>query len=156
MIRYAARAGAPLSFTRIDVQGSQLIPLRHEQWVIALRGFASFTATSDDQVIPYFLMPALGEDSTEMRGFASRRFRDRNRMQFTAEYRWMPAEFLDMALFADAGTVAANHHDLDLGELKTSLGLGLRVHTSRETLLLLEVARSRDGLRLILGTGAAF
>lgn len=156
VIRYAARAGAPLSFTRIDVQGSQLIPLRHEQWVIALRGFASFTATSDDQVIPYFLMPALGEDSTEMRGFASRRFRDRNRMQFTAEYRWMPAEFLDMALFADAGTVAANHHDLDLGELKTSLGLGLRVHTSRETLLRLEVARSRDGLRLILGTGAAF
>ena len=47
-------------------------------------------------------------------------------------------------------------HDLDLGELKTSLGLGLRVHTSRETLLRLEVARSRDGLRLILGTGAVF
>ena len=76
---YGARS-APYSFTRFDVSGSQLIPLRHEQWVIALRGLASFTNTSGDNVVPYFLMPALGEDSTEMRGYASRRFLDRHRL----------------------------------------------------------------------------
>ena len=152
----AARAGDRYSFTRVDVHASQAIPLRHEQWIIALRGFASFTNTTGDNVVPYFLLPALGEDSTEMRGFASRRFRDRHRMQFTAEYRWLPAEFLDMALFVDAGTVGASVADLDLSGLKTSIGIGARVHTSRDTLLRVEVARSRDGFRVILGTGAVF
>ncbi len=152
---YGARS-APYSFTRFDVRGSQLIPLRHEQWVIALRGFASFTSTAGDNVVPYFLMPALGEDSTEMRGYASRRFRDRHRMQLTAEYRWMPTEFLDMALFVDAGTVAAERRELGLSGLATSVGLGARVHARRFTLLRVEVARSREGIRLIMGTGAVF
>ena len=68
----------------------------------------------------------------------------------------MPVEFLDMALFVDAGTVAADHRDLDLSGLATSVGLGARIHTARSTFMRIEVARSREGIRLIMGTGAVF
>ena len=42
-----------------------------------------------------------------LRGYPSWRFRDRNRLLLTGEYRWTAGQFVDMALFVDAGKVAA-------------------------------------------------
>ena len=51
-------------------------------------------------------MPELGGSHT-LRGYSSWRFRDRNRLLLTGEYRWTAGPFVDMALFVDAGKVAA-------------------------------------------------
>jgi len=80
--------------------------------VIALRALASTTETDAGQTVPYFLMPSLG-GSSELRGYPTWRFRDRNRILFTGEYRWTAGQFVDMAVFFDAGKVAARRTDLD-------------------------------------------
>ena len=75
---YRQRDDGPYSFSRVDGEVDHFIPLQRESWVIALRALASVTSTDDGDEVPYFLMPSLG-GGRELRGYASWRFRDRNR-----------------------------------------------------------------------------
>jgi AAA family ATP:ADP antiporter len=153
---YRQTGDGQYSFRRVDAEVDQFIPLLRENWVIALRAVASATGTAAGQSVPYFLMPDLG-GSSELRGYPSWRFRDRNRLLLTGEYRWMAGQFVDMALFLDAGTVAARWSDIDLGTLKRSYGIGVRFHTPAATVIRVEVARTRgEGTGLILAFGPAF
>jgi outer membrane protein assembly factor BamA len=120
-----------------------------------MRALASYTTTDGDNTVPYFLMPDLG-GSRQLRGFASWRFRDRNRMLLTGEYRWTAGQFVDMALFLDAGKVAPSRADLDFDRLKTSYGIGARFHTPNATPFRLELAKTNDGLAFIFGFGPSF
>ncbi len=101
------------------------------------------------------LAPYLGSGST-LRGYSNRRFTDRNRMLLTGEYRWRPSRYLDMALFLDAGQVAANRSDFDLDEFDVAWGLGARFHGPHFTALRLEVARGREGIRIIFAGSQPF
>jgi outer membrane protein assembly factor BamA len=123
--------------------------------VIALRALATMTDADAGDQVPFYLQPYLGSGET-LRGFANRRFRDRNRLLLAAEYRWRPSRFLDMALFVDAGSVAPRRQDLSLDDLHTSYGIGIRMHGPTTTPLRLELARSREGTVLVIGSGAAF
>jgi AAA family ATP:ADP antiporter len=134
-----------LSFRRVDVNLQQFVPLMRENWVLALRALASTTSTDGDNQVPYFLMPDLGGSST-LRGYSTWRFRDRNRLLLTGEWRWTAGPFVDMALFVDAGTVAARAQDLNWRDMKESYGVGLTLHTFTSTVTRLELARTRDGM----------
>ena len=73
-------------------------------------------------------MPDLG--GRTLRGYSSWRFRDRNRLLLTGEYRWTAGPFVDMALFVDAGKVARPRSTTSTsGSLQTSHGVGLTFHT---------------------------
>jgi hypothetical protein len=72
-------------------------------------------------------------------------------MLLTGQYRWYVQEYLDGVLFYEAGKVAPRFGDLDLEDLENSYGIGFHFHSPRATLLRLELARSREGLRLIFG-----
>ena len=85
-----------------------------------------------------------------MRGYSSYRFRDRHSILFTAEYRWYAQEFVDGAIFYDAGKTVPDRSSLDFTGLKSSIGAGVRFHTPMSTVLRIELAHSREGLRLIL------
>jgi outer membrane translocation and assembly module TamA len=98
-------------------------------------------------------MPQLG--GTDLRGFSNYRFRDRHSIWFTGEYRWYVQEFVDMAVFYDAGKVAPERSQLDFDDLKTSIGAGIRFHGPRTTAVRFEVARSAEGWRLIFGFSPA-
>ncbi len=111
------------SFRRVDAEVQRFVPILRENWVIALRALASTTDVASGDTVPYFLMPALG-GSHFLRGYSSWRFRDRNRMLFSGEYRWTAGPLVDMALFMDAGKVAARTADMNLRGLKTSHGRG--------------------------------
>jgi hemolysin activation/secretion protein len=92
-----------------------------------------------------------------LRGYPDFRFRDRNRLLMTAELRWTPARFLDMAIFYDTGKVAARRADLDFSDLKESYGIGMRLVGMQGYSFRLEAARSRENdLRLIFSAGGAF
>ena len=136
----------PYTFQRMDADVQRFIPFMRDNSVIALRGLMSTTMTADGNAVPFFLQPALGGHT--LRGYSSWRFRDRNRVLFTGEYRWAAGPFVDMAVFVDAGTVAPRFDELDLGRLHTSHGVGLTFHTTRQTAFRMEVARSREGLGL--------
>lgn len=150
---YAQRNAGPYSFQRVDAIARQLIPILHGNWVIDLSVRTSTTSVDGDEQVPFFLMPDLG-GSGELRGFSSYRFRDRNSIIFTGEYRWYVQEFVDMAVFYDAGKVASRRGDLDFDGVKSNVGLGIRFHSPRATILRLEVARGNEGLHFIFAFSA--
>jgi hypothetical protein len=142
-------------FRQVDYEAIQHFPILRESWVISLRGLAQTTYTKSDQEIPFFMLPSVGGGST-LRGFSSWRFRDANSLLLQAEWRIMANNFFDTAVFYDAGKVAARKSDLDLNGLKTDYGFGLRFHGPLATPLRVEVARSREGLRIVFASSAAF
>ena len=139
----------PYSFQRTDGAAEQYVPILHGNWVLFLGLRASTTTAAAGHEVPFFLMPDLG-GGNDLRGFGNYRFRDRHSMIFTAEYRWYAQEFLDAAVFYDAGKTVPNRGDLDFSGLQSDVGAGVRFHGPQTTALRIEVAHSREGFRLIL------
>lgn len=152
---YHQTNGSALGFRRLDAEIQQVVPLARERWVLAFRGLATTTDSRSGADVPYFLLPELG-GSRLLRGYSPWRFRDRNRLLLTGEYRWPAGPFVDMALFMDAGTVAPNRRDLSLRDLRTSHGIGMRIHTPSATVTRIELARSREGMSLIFSFSPSF
>jgi hypothetical protein len=143
------------SFDRLDGEIVQHIPILRENWVVSLRGRLQ-TTLDDNDVVPYFLLPALGSGST-LRGYSSWRFRDRHSELFSVEWRWIPSRMaLDMAIFYDAGKVTSRRSDLGFDGLKGNIGIGARFHGPAATPLRIELARGREGLNLVFSGGPAF
>ena len=65
-------------------------------------------------------------------------------------YRWYAQEFLEGAVFYDAGKTVSDRKSLDFDGLKSSIGAGIRFHTPQTTILRLEVTHSREGMRFII------
>jgi len=153
--QYTERNNLLFDFNRLDVEARQFIPILRANQVIALRALASYTNVKDLNDVPFFLLPTLGGGS-ELRGFRDFRFADRYRMLLTAEYRWTPSKFMDMALFYEAGKVAAQSSDLDFNDLHDCWGFGIRFHTPAATPLRIDIARSVEGTRIIISGGTSF
>jgi outer membrane protein assembly factor BamA len=144
------------SFRSLEAEVTQLIPLMRANWVVALRGLATITDIDDTAAVPYFMLPTIGGGKT-VRGFPDFRFRDRQRLVMNAELRWTPARFLDMALFYDAGKVAARKGDLNFRDLEDSYGIGMRIIGLKGYAFKVEVAHSREhAARLLVSAGGAF
>jgi ATP:ADP antiporter, AAA family len=147
--------GRAFSFVRTDADVRQFLPLLRDNWVIALRATASITDAAPGQSVPYALLPELG-GSNALRGYAPWRFRDRDRVLLSAEYRWMAGPFVEMAAFVDAGGVAPAVDDLAWRRLHTSHGVGLALHTTRTTVARFELAHSPEGLCFTLAFSPSF
>jgi outer membrane translocation and assembly module TamA len=68
---------------------------------------------------------------------------------FSAESRWGLFEHVDAALFVDTGRVADRIADLGASGLHSSVGAGVRFHTTRATLARLDVAHSTEGWHVV-------
>jgi hypothetical protein len=142
-------------FRQVDYEAIQHIPILRETWVISLRGLASTTWRKNGQQIPFFALPSLGGGSN-LRGFSSWRFRDQNSLLLQAEWRIMVNRFFDTAVFYDTGKVAAHRSDLDFDGLRNDYGFGARFHSPFATVFRIDVARSREGTRLVFASSAVF
>jgi outer membrane protein assembly factor BamA len=149
---YAQSGSDSFSFRQLDLELQQYVPLLRENWVLVFRGLSSMTMTSGTSQVPFFMMPYLGSGET-LRGFQNRRFRDRNMLLFQGEYRWTPSHFIDVALFADTGKVAATRGDLNFDNLRTDGGIGIRFHGPKFMALRIDAAKSNEGFNLIFSTG---
>jgi hypothetical protein len=147
---FKAGDGTPLSFHRVDGVAQQLIPMMQGNIVFDLSARVWSTSPDAGDEVPFFLMPELG-GSSNLRGFSNYRFRDRNAMVLTAQYRWYVQEYVDGVLFYEAGKVAPRLGDLDFDGLEKSYGIGLHFHSPKTTVLRLDLARSREGFRFIFG-----
>jgi outer membrane protein assembly factor BamA len=131
-------------FRRVDVRLQQYVPLPHRYRVLALRGEGIFTDASGDQQVPFYFQPTLG-GATSLRGYREFRFRDQNSLLLGAEYRWEAWWALDVALFADAGTVAPTRRDLSVSDMDVTYGFGFRFHSNRAFVGRLDFAFSKEG-----------
>ncbi|MGH9330558.1 MAG: hypothetical protein ACRD09_08955, partial [Vicinamibacterales bacterium] len=144
-----------LSFSRLDADVVQHLPILRDTWVLSFHGRIE-TTLDDDDLVPYFLLPSLGSGRT-LRAYKSWRFRDRHSILGQAEFRWIPNRLgMDMALFYDAGKVTSRREDLDFDGLKSDWGLGVRFHLPAYTFLRLEAARGSEGWKLVFASSAAF
>jgi hypothetical protein len=142
-------------FHQVDYEVVQHVPILRETWAISLRGLIETTSLKGDQDIPYYMLPSLGGGSN-LRGYSSWRFRDRNSMLLQAEWRIMVNRYLDTAFFYDAGKVTRLTADLDLDGLRHDFGFGVRFHTPISTPLRIDLAKSSEGLAVVFSNSAAF
>lgn len=145
----------PFSFSQIDYDAVQHVPVLRDAWVLSLRARAATTYTGAGEEVPFFMMPFLG-DATTLRGFSSMRFRDRHSLLASAEWRILINANIDAAFFYDTGKVAARRGDLNLSGLKSNYGFGVRLHTLVATPFRIDVARGNEGFLVVLGATAAF
>jgi hypothetical protein len=143
-------------FRQLDYEVIQHVPILREAWVLSFHGLAETTVLKGNQQVPFFMLPSLGGGSN-LRGYSSWRFRDRNSVLLQAEWRIMVNRYLDMAFFYDAGKVAAKTSDLDFDHLKDNWGFGLRFHGPFSTPLRVELAHSREStISFIFSSSASF
>ncbi len=144
------------SFSRIDVDLQQYIPLFSDRRVLALRMMTSASDVTGQNQVPFYLQPTLGGPD-DLRGFRRFRFRDENLLLLQAEYRWEIFTAVDGAIFYDAGKVASRAEDLDFSDLESDYGIGFRFGTVNGIFLRVEGAfGSRGGKHFVLRYGHVF
>jgi outer membrane protein assembly factor BamA len=137
------------SFRRVEVETSQYVPVT-DRSVFSIRGRMDLSQTAAGQQVPFYMLPALGSGQT-LRGYADYRFRDRDLLLLSAEYRLPIARALDAAVFYDAGTVAPTAAGvLSMRTMHTDYGIGVRAHSNRHVLVRLDLARSREGMQAVV------
>ncbi|HYI91960.1 MAG TPA: BamA/TamA family outer membrane protein [Bryobacteraceae bacterium] len=142
-------------FQQVDYEAIQHVPILRDTWVLSLRGRVETTFTRGNQIIPFFMLPSLGGGS-DLRGFTSWRFRDRNSLVMSAEWRVLANRFLDMAVFYDAGKVTSRRSEINFARLKSDAGLGFRFHGPFSTPLRIDFAKSNEGFQIVFSANAAF
>jgi hypothetical protein len=142
-------------FRRYAIDLQQYVPIPDRYRTIALHAAADFTDARSGQEVPFYFQPTLG-GAMALRGFREFRFRDRNSVLLTAEYRWEAWWALDAALFVDAGQVAARRQDFKLSDFDVSYGVGFRIHSNSAFVARLDLAFSREGFIPLLRFEHAF
>lgn len=143
--RYDDRDTGAFTHRRYEGEAAGFLPMFGERVVLALHGMV-VTTPRDDGSVPFYLLPSLG-GANSLRSFTDYRFHDRNMAVANAELRLAMMTHVDLALFTDAGNVAARFEDLNLD--KRSYGAGLRLHTRRQTFARLDVANGAEGWRVL-------
>lgn len=136
------------SFQRYELEGGHFIPLGTEKWLLAIRGWGVISDAGAGQVVPFYLLPALGGQDT-LRGYLDYRFHDLDLVALTVESRWALMTHIDGALFYDTGTVGPTFNDLHWKDRKNSIGAGVRVHANGSTFARFDVGHGKEGWRFI-------
>jgi hypothetical protein len=118
---------------------------------LAFHTWLSFS--NSPETVPFFLMPTLGGGDF-LRAFPSYRFRDRDALLLSAEYKWAVHRMADVAVLYEAGKVGPEVDNLSLQDMAHSIGLGLRVHSKTASLFRLDVAHGREGWGVRIGFSA--
>jgi hypothetical protein len=146
------------SFHGFELGASQLFPTVKtagngpNDWkgALDLGGRAWMTQAGEGSSVPFFLMPTLGGGDF-LRGYPTYRFRDRNALLLTAEYRWAVHKLIDIAGLYEAGGVAPTVRGLTWSAMAQSAGGGIRVHGKSSALMRMDLARGRDGVEFSIG-----
>ncbi len=152
--RFGDRDLDAFSFHRFSFDGRGYLPLGSPQRTLAARFYTTIDDPDDGQRVPFYYMETMG-GSEFLRGFREFRFRDRNLLAMSAEYRWEGAPAWEMAFFFDAGKVFPDRADFDFEDLETSYGVGVRFKLPDAMFLRFDIGRSNEGTRFWLKWGVA-
>lgn len=115
--------------------------------ILVVRAAATFTDPMPNRQIPFYKLSTLGHVET-IRGFQRGRFRDRDMVLASAEYRYPVWRYLDGLFFVDGGQVSPDLIDrFSIGDWRWTFGGGFRVWGVEGTIMRLEIGFSDDGYR---------
>lgn len=146
LTNFSDRDTGVFSFRRYEAEASRFIPVADSRVVFALHGWLATSDANDGGAVPFYLEPSLGGNNS-LRGYADYRFHDRNMLLVQAEARIAMMTHVDTAIFWDAGNVAPKVGDLNLDH--RDWGVGLRLHSRRQTFARLDLARGAEGWRFV-------
>ena len=123
--------------------------------VLILRIAGEMTKVVSSREIPFYYSSEMGRNGT-IRGFVRGRFRDRDMVLGSLEYRypiWSQwANGFDALLFIDAGKVTPDiFNDNLIKNFNVSYGTGIRIWSLEGLVLKLEIGWSEDGMRIHFG-----
>lgn len=144
-IGYAAGfADDPSGYFRYGLDVQRYFDLYAGNRILVLR--SQLEAVSGDiEDVPFVDLPSLG-GSRVMRGYLSRRFRDRVLAFGSVDYQYPISQSMSGYLFVDAGTVARTLDGLDAGAMRYGTGGGILVHTKRSILMRLQAGVGSEGV----------
>ena len=142
-------------FWRLGVDITRYYHLFYQR-VLALRAGAGVVRPISNRQIPFYELNELGRRET-IRGYSRGRYRDRDMVLCTAEYRFpLRAEKskrtgLDALLFLDAGQVHDSMFDrFAIDAFKVALGCGLRLYNRDGETVRFEIGRGKEQTRFYL------
>lgn len=153
--RYNDADGDRFDFLRTSLDMRGYLPLGSRQRVLAARFYTSSDFPDNDAEVPFYLMQSLGGPH-KLRGFANQRFRDRNLIFITGEYRWEASPGFEFAVFYGAGKVFYEYHDRNFENLEDNWGGGIRFKNMRRVVLRIDVGSGREGTYLQFNFGPSF
>jgi outer membrane protein assembly factor BamA len=144
-------------FKRFDSTVVQFIPFdAAKRHVVLGRIGVSYVNNVAGNSVPFYFLPYVGGVDT-IRAFHEFRFRDENALWMTAEYDWTMMKWVSLAAFMDRGKVAHDWQDIRFADLKNGYGVGVRVHSNRQTFARVDVGGGGgDGWRVFLKLGPTF
>ena len=142
-------------FRQVDYEAIQHIPILRDTWVLSLRGLVKTTLAKSDENVPFF-----------MTAVARRRIHLAWVLHISLPRPPQPSAAGRVAghrepLHGDRGVPRrrqgrARTSDLDLKDLKTDYGFGLRFHAPLATVIRVDVARGSEGTRLVFAASPVF
>jgi len=127
------------NFRRADVQVAQFVPVTPGgAHVVSGRVGAVAVSADDGSRIPFYYLAYAGGMDT-IRSLREFRFRDRNAMWLSGEYKWRLRPRLSVSAFADVGQVSPDWHSLRTSDMDGGYGASVSVYTRTQTLLRLDV-----------------
>lgn len=142
--------GDRFGFTRLTADVSRYFHLFFNR-AIKLRVAGELTEQFEDRRIPFYYLSEIGRAET-VRGFARGRFRDKDMVLGSIEYRYPIWQIINTHLFVDGGTVANDiFKDFSVNDLKWGFGIGFQIWNMEGIISDFAIARSRDGTRFYLG-----
>lgn len=142
---------------RLDGEAVQYVPLVADRsHVVSGRVGFSYVNNEVGERVPFYFLAYVGGVDT-IRSFREFRFKDENALWMNVEYRWTPITWVSVATFFDAGEVRADWEDIGLGDLKTGYGVGLRVHSAKQTFARLDFGTGGgEGWQVFFKFGPSF
>ena len=135
-------------FWKSSVELKRYIHLFHDR-TLMFRVAAEMTdPLSDDRDIPFYNMSELGRWST-IRGFRRGRFRDRDLILGSIEYRYpIYHDGIDAMIFVDAGQVSPDiFEEFSTDDFQVGFGGGIRFWNDQSTFMSFEVGKSPEEFR---------
>ena len=140
-------------FWVVNADFSQYIHLFYDRTLV-IRAAGRMVAANKDRLIPFYALSELGERET-IRGFERGRFRDKDMVLTTAEYRFPLSQNkrnqsgIEAVLFVDGGKISHNIIDeFSLDGFKIGYGGGIRFYGSEGPMAKIEIGKSKEGFRI--------
>jgi hypothetical protein len=153
--RYADQDLEALSFSKIAGTFRLQVPLGNISRRLAFKLRTSHATPDTGHSVPVYLMETIGGSDT-IRGYDEYRFRDTRNLLVTVEYRWEVWHYADLAVFYDGGKVFREAEGLNFQGLHSAYGAGIRVRAPEAFFFNIDVARSREGIKVLFGGGPVF
>lgn len=136
------RSDPTTRYFRYSADAQYLIDVAYGTRVLVLRVYGEGVFGGED--VPTVELPRLGGPEL-LRGYQRDRFRDRNIVLGSVEYRYPLSGHLDAFLFVDGGRVFPRWSELDLRFWGLGFGGGVQIHGHESVIARVQVAGSKDG-----------